>query len=60
MSDINLKDLFDQNINGADLFDDKENFMIEISEDNEQIVGGMKSTLPTTCDFTDCHSASEI
>jgi hypothetical protein len=41
MADIQLKDLFDRNFSGSDLFEDKETFMLELSDDNEQIVGGM-------------------
>jgi hypothetical protein len=37
MANINVDDL-----SGIDLFSDSENFMIEISDENEQIIGGLK------------------
>jgi hypothetical protein len=46
MADINVKDLFDRDIPGADLFDDSENFMVEISDENEQVIGGIQ---PANC-----------
>jgi hypothetical protein len=44
MADIQVKDLFDRNISGSDLFEDSENFMVEISDDNDLIIGGAKPT----------------
>ncbi|MFM2311231.1 MAG: hypothetical protein RLZZ04_507 [Cyanobacteriota bacterium] len=41
MSEIKIQDLSTNNISGTNLFDDSENFMVELSEDNEQILGGV-------------------
>jgi hypothetical protein len=60
MADIQVKDLFDRNIAGSELFNDSENFMVELSDDSEQIVGGMAPkttvcTIKTDCDkFSGC------
>jgi hypothetical protein len=55
MADIQVKDLVDRNFNGTDLFDDLENFMIELSDDNGLITGGMKpQTIGTGCFGTGC------
>jgi hypothetical protein len=42
MADINLKDLSDRNIAGSDLFDDSENFMVELSDESNLLVGGSR------------------
>jgi hypothetical protein len=42
MADINIKDLSDLNIIGSDLFDDSEDFTIELSDEIEQIMGGIR------------------
>jgi hypothetical protein len=44
MAGINLTDLSDRNKSGTDLFNDLENFMIELSDNSEQIIGGMMNT----------------
>jgi hypothetical protein len=36
MSDIKI-----DNISGSDLFNDSESFMVEISDDNEKVTGGI-------------------
>ncbi|MFM2311234.1 MAG: hypothetical protein RLZZ04_510 [Cyanobacteriota bacterium] len=41
MSEIKIQDLSTDIISGTNLFDDSENFMIELSDDNEQILGGI-------------------
>jgi hypothetical protein len=41
MSEIKVKDLSSLNISGADLFDDAENFLIELNDETTTIVGGM-------------------
>jgi hypothetical protein len=45
MADIQVKDLSSHNISGFNLFEDSENFMIELSAENEfniyHILGGM-------------------
>jgi hypothetical protein len=42
MAEIKVKDLVTHNISGADLFDDSESFMVELSaEDEVNILGGM-------------------
>lgn len=56
MADINLKDLFDLDLTGTKLFDDLKNFMVELSDDNELIIGGMRATTgqgTTVCCVTD-------
>jgi hypothetical protein len=40
MTDIKVKNLSDRNISGFDLFDDSENFMVELSDDNN-VMGGV-------------------
>jgi hypothetical protein len=42
MADINIKDLSDLNTIGSDLFDDSEDFTIELSDEIEQVMGGMR------------------
>jgi hypothetical protein len=39
MADIKVKDLAVHNISGFDLFKDSESFMIEISDESDQVVG---------------------
>ncbi|NEO94527.1 MAG: hypothetical protein F6K56_31800 [Moorea sp. SIO3G5] len=44
MADININDISALNLTGADLFNDSESFMTELSEENEQmttIFGGL-------------------
>jgi hypothetical protein len=41
MADIKVKDLVNHNASGTDLFSDSENFMIELNDDSEQILGGI-------------------
>lgn len=40
MADIKVNDLKIHDFSGANLFSDSENFMIEIDEESEQILGG--------------------
>lgn len=43
MSKIQIQDLtptISQSISGADLFDDSENFLIEITDETDKIIGG--------------------
>jgi hypothetical protein len=40
MTDIKVKDLSNHNVSGFDLFDDSENFMVELSDDNN-VMGGV-------------------
>lgn len=48
MADIKLNDLSDRNSFGADLFDDPENFMVELSDDDDAI-GGFKTINIPSC-----------
>jgi hypothetical protein len=44
MSKIQIQDLtpaISQSISGADLFDDSENFLIEITDETDKIIGGL-------------------
>jgi hypothetical protein len=41
MANIKVKDLEANNISGADLFNDSESLMVELSDGNEQILGGV-------------------
>jgi hypothetical protein len=41
MAEIKIKDLGTCNISGTDLFDDLENFMIEVTDETTQIFGGI-------------------
>ncbi|MFM2311229.1 MAG: hypothetical protein RLZZ04_505 [Cyanobacteriota bacterium] len=40
MSDIKIQDISTHDTSGADLFGDSESFMVELSDDNESIIGG--------------------
>jgi hypothetical protein len=40
MTDIKVKNLSDRDVSGFDLFDDSENFMVELSDDNN-VLGGV-------------------
>ncbi|MFM2311232.1 MAG: hypothetical protein RLZZ04_508 [Cyanobacteriota bacterium] len=43
MSEIKIQDLSTQNVPGMDLFNDSENFMIELNDEQDQnILGGMR------------------
>ncbi|NEO94959.1 MAG: hypothetical protein F6K56_34110 [Moorea sp. SIO3G5] len=47
MANININDISALNLTGADLFNDSESFMIELSEDTEQmttIFGGLAAS----------------
>ena len=44
MADIKIKDLLDRHIFGAELFEDSENFMIELSDDDA--IGGLDFNPP--------------
>jgi hypothetical protein len=41
MANIQVDKLLNQGISGAQLFNDSESFMIELSDDSEQIIGGI-------------------
>jgi hypothetical protein len=45
MAEIKVQELGSINISGSDLFHDSESFMIELTEESEQIFGGC---LPST------------
>ena len=40
MANINVNDLIDLNLAGADLFNDPESFMEDLNEESEQVIGG--------------------
>lgn len=52
MADIKLDDVSIQNIPGADLLNDAENFLIELIDDNA--IGGLRP--PDFTSFTTIHS----
>jgi hypothetical protein len=41
MADINVNDLVIHNTSGTNLFDDSESFMKELTDDSEQVIGGI-------------------
>lgn len=45
MANIQVDKLLNQDISGAELFNDSESFTIELSDDSEQIIGGMKNCI---------------
>jgi hypothetical protein len=52
---INVKDLSErsehnESIYGSDLYDDLENFMNELSDDSEEVIGGIK---PLCCPISE-------
>jgi hypothetical protein len=50
MADIKVQDLSTHNISGIDLFNDSEDFMLELSAENEvSILGGLKCPGGETC-----------
>lgn len=60
MANINVNDLIDLNLAGADLFNDPESFMKDLNEESEQVIGGNQTTVivecrPTTCVHTHGH-----
>ncbi|NEO66569.1 MAG: hypothetical protein F6J98_41840 [Moorea sp. SIO4G2] len=46
MANININDISALNLTGAELFNDSESFMTELSDDSEQVIGG---ALPAFC-----------
>ena len=40
MADINIENISDLDLNGNDLFQDSESFIIDLDDDAESIVGG--------------------
>lgn len=42
MADIKLNDLSNRSASGSDLFNDSESFLKELSDEGEQIVGGLR------------------
>ncbi len=50
MADIKLKDLSKSSISGSNLFDDSENFMVELSDESSLMGGGI--FVQTTPDVT--------
>ena len=61
MANIKVNDLIGLNLAGADLFNDPESFMKDLSEESEQVIGGDCVTTvnvdcrPTTCLHTHGH-----
>jgi hypothetical protein len=55
VTDLKVADLFDRNIAGSELFNDSEDFMVELSEDSDPVIGGMMQT-PTTMTKCGCYS----
>ncbi len=51
MANINVNDLIDLNLAGADLFNDPESFMKDLNEESEQVIGGDSpvACAPPTC-----------
>jgi hypothetical protein len=56
MADIKLEDLAINNKIGADLFSDSESFLKEISDESEEVHGGLAAATPgcilPTCEVT--------
>ncbi|QIR35413.1 hypothetical protein HCG51_00720 [Tolypothrix sp. PCC 7910] len=48
MANIKVHDLLNLNLTGAELFNDSESFLKELSEDENQIFGGT-ACVPGTC-----------
>jgi hypothetical protein len=48
MANINVNDLINLNLAGADLFNDPESFMKDLNEESEQVIGGMDK-IPVYC-----------
>jgi hypothetical protein len=57
MPNINVNDLIDLNLAGADLFNDPESFMKDLNEESEQVIGGgpRKDCLWPSCLETQHH-----
>ena len=54
MANINVNDLLNLNPSGSELFNDSESFMTELSEESEQVIGGLPvKCLAPTCQVTD-------
>ena len=62
MANINVNDLIDLNLAGADLFNDPESFMKDLNEESEQVIGGIVYCLRPTCVQTHvhCYNGSRI
>lgn len=61
MANININDLSALNMTGAELFNDSESFMTELSDDSEQmegIHGGYASPCQPSCIQTSCMEVS--
>jgi hypothetical protein len=43
MADIQVDKILNQGVSGTQLFNDSESFMIELSDDSEQISGGIRT-----------------
>jgi hypothetical protein len=54
MANINVNDLIDLNLAGADLFNDPESFMKDLNEEIEQVIGGLDTTVKVECRPTTC------
>ncbi|MBD2214057.1 hypothetical protein H6G64_18160 [Calothrix sp. FACHB-156] len=54
MANIKVNDLLNLNLTGAELFNDSESFLTELSEESEQINihGGLPCIPPTGCEAT--------
>jgi hypothetical protein len=44
MADITIENLLNSGTTGNDLFDDAESFMMELSDDNQDVMGGVGET----------------
>jgi hypothetical protein len=52
MANIKVNDLMNLNLAGTDLFEDPETFLTELSEENDEVFGGLKPVdcLAPTCE----------
>ena len=56
MANINVNDLIDLNLAGADLFNDPESFMKDLNEESQQVIGGVEpQCYAPTCVVTGHH-----
>jgi hypothetical protein len=49
VTDLEVANLFDRNIAGSELFNDSEDFMVELSDDSEPVIGGIKPETKCGC-----------
>ncbi|MDZ8056494.1 MAG: hypothetical protein RMX68_007240 [Aulosira sp. ZfuVER01] len=57
MANINIKDLLNLNLTGAELFNDSESFLNELSDESEQVIGGHKTVY---CQLPSCKETKVI